>query len=147
MNELMYVCMYVCLFVCYYYYVCVYIYVCLLLLPLLLLLLLLLLLIIIITMDVYVWIQYVCTFFCPHVRTPASVKMFLCSFIIGSRSIMRGHIPVLVKIWPTQRTIYIKPYTHFCTYPLHNSLKVYRREKYYEENRRYVAFDRDSVIT
>jgi len=60
---------------------------------------------------------------------------------------MRGHITILVKILPIQRKIYIRTYTHFCTYPLQNSLNFYRWEKYFEQNMRYMAFDRDSVIT
>jgi hypothetical protein len=80
MNELMYyyyyyyVCIYVSLYYYYYYYyynerVCIH--AC----------------------------MYVCMYiFCPHIRTPTSLKMFLCSFIIGSLSTMCGHIPILVKI-------------------------------------------------
>ena len=160
MNELMYlcvyvcmyyvcvyVCIYVCMYVCvyvrmyvcvcvcmyvyiyiymcvyyYYYFYCIYIYVC---------LCIIIIIIIITTMDVYVCIDARMYIFCPHVRTPASLKMFLCRFIIGSLSAISGHIPILVKIWATRRKIYVKPYTPFCTYPLQNSLNVYRCDKYF----------------
>jgi hypothetical protein len=60
---------------------------------------------------------------------------------------MCEHIPVLVKIWQTQTTSYVKSYTRFCACPLRNSFNVYRWEKYFEENGRYMALDRDNVIT
>ena len=142
MCVCMYLCMYVC--VCIYVYIYIYIYICVCVCVLLLLLLLLyiyiyvclciiiiIIIVIITTMDVYVCIDTRMYIFCPHVRTPASLKMFLCRFVIGSLSAISGHIPILVKIWATRRKIYVKPYTPFCTYPLQNSLNVYRCDKYF----------------